>query len=237
MDSSNLNAMLTTASELAMESRWREAVEICRRVVAADPRQFEAWWTLAQGYDKLNLKSEARKAYSEYYSRAPKRSDLRWARKFAADEIGVTFEEAVDDGEEGSYPLVMFSTTINGEQTLVQARNDSGKPLKEVIAAAEKLVNSSNPFDAWVHAQRHPELYTAIADTVLSALAQAQSNAGARAGTERYRDALRRGRVEGVVPFAEIALLEPSEFLAFVTSYADTRNLFRTAALLHSFEF
>ena len=231
MDPSNLNAMLVTASELAMESRWREAVEIARKAVVIAPSEYKAWWLLAEAYDKLGRSSDAVHAYAECYRHAPRQDDLRAIRSFAAKRAGIPFEEGDDAGDDRREEVVNFVVTIGGKRMLVQAHNDSGRTLEEVVDAAETLIQSPNPFDAWVHAEKHRELFSALADTVLSALAQAQPEARARAGVERYRDALRRVRSgEGVLPFAEMAQIDEAEFLAFVTAVDDLQPVIQELA-------
>jgi CHAT domain-containing protein/tetratricopeptide (TPR) repeat protein len=228
MESSNINAMLVAASEFATESRWRETIDMAGRVVAIAPSQYEAWWLLAQAYEQLRRETEAVHAYAEYYRQAPKRPELRATREFAARRANIAFEEAdaTATEDESEYPLEQFLATIDGKKVFVQVRNDSGKSLGDVIDAAERLIQSTNPFDAWVHAQRHPELFTAVADTVLSTMAKAQADVRARTGVERYRDALRRvRRGEGVLPFAEMANIGKEDFQAFVSAVDDIQPM------------
>jgi len=230
LNPSDLNAMMVAASELAMQSRWRETISIAAKVVASAPSQYQTWWLLGQAYDKLGRASDAAHAYAEYYRYAPKRGELRAMREFAARTAGVPFEDTADT-EDDDYPTVSFLATINGQKAWVEARNDSGKTLEEVVDAAECFVQSGTPFDAWLHAQKHPELFTSLADTVLSAMAQTQGDVRARTGVERYRDALRRvGANGGVAPFAEMAKVSEADFLAFVTAGDDLQPIVRQLA-------
>ena len=144
---------------------------------------------------------------------------------------GIPFETADDIDDDPNQPLVSFEATIDGKKAFVQARNDSGKTLDAVIEAAETLVRSVNPFDAWIHAQRHRELFSSLADTILSAMAQAQSDVRARTGVERYRDALRQVREDGGVrPFAEMANVSETDFLSFVTAVDDLQPIMQQLA-------
>jgi tetratricopeptide (TPR) repeat protein len=222
MDTSNRSAMLAAASELATESRWREVVDLAKKIVAMEPSQYTAWWLLAQSYDGLQRKSDALYAYAQYYQNAPKHGDLRATREFAASQAGIPFQEAEDIDIETAHPLENFKVTIGGQRLFVQTYNDAGKPIAEVIEAAEALVKSSNPFEAWLHLRKHPELLTAVADTILSSMAQAQSDVRARASVEWYREALRRVREgDAVAPFAKLAQISEVDFLAFVTAADD----------------
>jgi tetratricopeptide (TPR) repeat protein len=216
--------MMVASSELAMESRWREAAELAEQVVDIAPAEHSMWWILGQAYDHLGRDGDARNAYAQVVQHAPKRADLRGMRSFAAREAGLPFDDSEDVDDDSEQPLVMFTVNIGGKNAMIQARNDSGTTLDAVVEAAETFVRAVNPFEAWIHAKRHRELFTSIADVVLSAMAQSQSNVRARTGVERYRDALRRVREgEGVVPFAEMAQISAEDFLAFVTSVDDVQ--------------
>jgi hypothetical protein len=177
-------------------------------------------------HEGLQRKTDALHAYAKYYEYAPKRSDLRATREFAASQVGIPFQEADDTDVGAAHPLVTFSVTIGGERVLVQAQNDSGRSLEELVKTAEELVQSSNPFEAWVHLHKHAELLTAIGDAILSSMAQAQPDVRARAGAEWYREALRQVR-EGhaVAPFAKLVHVSEADFLAFVTAVDDLQPL------------
>jgi hypothetical protein len=53
-----------------------------------------------------------------------------------------------------------------------------------VAAAAETLIESPDPFNAWLVARQHPERLTSLADTVLTALAQARTSVSDRVGID-----------------------------------------------------
>ena len=214
-----------------MKSRWRDVIDLAQNVVRVAPSEHQAWWFLAQAYHQLQRKSDARQAYTEYYKTAPKLNELRAMREFAAHEAGIPFVEADDSAADTAHPLVMFEVSIDGKRVLVQANNDSGRSLEEVVEAAEGLLRSGNPFNAWVYIQKHPELMSALGDTILSSLAQAQPDVHGRASVEWCRDALRQVRDgAGVAPFAQHAKISEGDFVAFVTAVDDLQPVFQKLA-------